>query len=380
MPIINAISNGSLRSFGVLVNRQRPVNLSVVGTVEVLVIGGGGGGAGPGNGGGGGSGGYSSSPAMSVTPATQYTVRIGAGGGSSANGSNTGIFTTASPGAAIIEWARGGGRGGGGTLPGDGNWGGPYPPANPDGYGGGGGGGNRPLFGVPPAGPGDPTFGGYAGPQGRQGGRGGFTPTNTGPVGQLGEPQFGGGGGGGGGATQAGGDGGDTITPYIYGGSWPFANNAPASITYENAWGGNGGNGISSTISGSTVYYCGGGGGGGDGGTNQVNIHAVGGRGGGGGGFAPNSPVGRRQYAGPTGALTGGNPGSGDSYTGGGGGSGSGQGGSGVVIIRYPISFARANATFISGEPIYSEDSSYRYYTFQGSGTIGFTPGTSVDP
>ena len=33
-----------------------------------------------------------------------------------------------------------------------------------------------------------------------------------------------------------------------------------------------------------------------------------------------------------------------------------------------------------TGEPIYSEDATYRYYTFQGSGTIGFTPGTSVDP
>ena len=55
MPIINAISNGSLRSFGVLINRQRPVNLSVPSSVEVLVIAGGGGGAGPGNGGGGGA-------------------------------------------------------------------------------------------------------------------------------------------------------------------------------------------------------------------------------------------------------------------------------------------------------------------------------------
>ena len=63
-----------------------------------------------------------------------------------------------------------------------------------------------------------------------------------------------------------------------------------------------------------------------------------------------------------------------------GGGSGGASGGSGVIIIRYPISLARANAQYITGSPIYSEDASYRYYTFQGSGTIGFTPGTSVDP
>lgn len=378
MPIINAISNGSLRSFGVLINRQRPVNLSVVGSVEVLVVGGGGGGANPGNGGGGGAGGYTSSPSMGVTPATRYTVRIGAGGGSNSNGTNSGIFVTSAPGSALITWARGGGRGGGGNQPGIGGNSGPS--TNPDGYGSGGGGGNRPLYGVPPAGPGNRTDGGASNlPQGQEGGRGGFTPTNTGPFGQGGEPQFGGGGGGGGGATQGGEWGGDTVTPYIYGGSWPFANNAPASITYQNAWGGNGGNGISSTISGSTFYYCGGGGGGGET-PNNTNRRAVGGFGGGGGGNSPGSPVGRRQYANPNGVLTGNHPGSGDSYTGGGGGAGGGQGGSGVVIIRYPISFARANATFISGEPTYSEDATYRYYTFQGSGTIGFTPGTSVDP
>ncbi len=138
MPIINAISNGSLRSFGVLINRQRPVNLNVVGSVEVLVIGGGGGGGSAGNGGGGGAAGYSSSPAMGITPATQYTVRIGAGGGSNANGTNSGIFVTSAPGAALISWARGGGRGATPNQPGIGGFSGPS--NNPDGFGAGGGG------------------------------------------------------------------------------------------------------------------------------------------------------------------------------------------------------------------------------------------------
>jgi hypothetical protein len=375
MPIISGFGNGSLRSYGTLIDRQKPVNLPGTGTIEYLVIGGGGSGGGPGNGGGGGSGGFQASPSYGVTPLLQYTIRVGGGGGG--NGTNSGIFATVS--GAAVSWARGGGSGGGQNAPGNGMWGGPYPPANPDGYGGGGGGGNRPLGGVPPLGPGDYTFGGYASDQGRNGGGGGKTPTNTGPLGHDGEPQYGGGGGGGGGASGAGENGGDTVTSYLYGGSYP-APSTPDSIKYASAWGGNGGNGTTSTITGATLGYSGGGGGGGDGGTNQTNIHAVGGLGGGGGGAAPNSPVGRRQYANPSGVLTGGHPGNGDAYTGGGGGAGGTSGASGVVIIRYPLSYARANAFLVSGSPIYSEDASYRYYTFQGSGTIGFSPGTSIDP
>jgi hypothetical protein len=56
---------------------------------------------------------------------------------------------------------------------------------------------------------------------------------------------------------------------------------------------------------------------------------------------------------------------------GGGGGAGTGQqggnGGSGFVFIRYPITFANAVTT-----GIYSNDATYRYFTFYGSGSIIF--------
>jgi hypothetical protein len=41
-----------------------------------------------------------------------------------------------------------------------------------------------------------------------------------------------------------------------------------------------------------------------------------------------------------------------------------------VVIIRYPISFAPASGT--TGSPTITTDSSYRYYTFTGNGSITF--------
>jgi hypothetical protein len=64
--------------------------------------------------------------------------------------------------------------------------------------------------------------------------------------------------------------------------------------------------------------------------------------------------------------------------TGGGGGAGgyspsavygtSGSGGSGIVIVRYPESFAAATST--TGSPTITVTGGFRIYTFTGSGSI----------
>jgi len=65
------------------------------------------------------------------------------------------------------------------------------------------------------------------------------------------------------------------------------------------------------------------------------------------------------------GAVTGGN----NTGDGGGGslGTSGGTGGSGIIIIRYPIYNTNSATT-----GIYTEDSNYRYFTFNASGTITF--------
>ena len=115
-----------------------------------------------------------------------------------------------------------------------------------------------------------------------------------------------------------------------------------------------GGAGIASAISGSVVVYAGGGGGGS---SNAGAYFAPGGIGGGGNGGS---------YASTT-------AGAGTVNTGGGGGGGptmnSGAGGSGIVIIRYPNTFADATSvtngtkTSITG---------FTVYTFLSSGSITF--------
>lgn len=145
-------------------------------------------------------------------------------------------------------------------------------------------------------------------------------------------------GGGGGGANQAG------IAAY-----WSIGTGAHA---------GNGGNGIPSAISGSTLYYGGGGGGGtadydpGEGG--------AGGEGGGGaGGYG--SGAGSPGTAGTT-NRGGGGGGSGNNYN------DPGAGGSGVVIIRYLTSDV-ISAT--GGTK--TTDGSYTIHTFTSSGTFAYT-------
>jgi hypothetical protein len=115
-----------------------------------------------------------------------------------------------------------------------------------------------------------------------------------------------------------------------------------------NGYGGNGGTGIASAISGTLTIYGGGGGGGGN--TN-------GGAGGAGGGGA--------------GAASSGSAGSTNTGGGGGGGhnTGGASGGSGIVIIRYPDIYKDAVSTTNGTKTTYT---GYKVYTFLSSGSIMF--------
>lgn len=164
----------------------------------------------------------------------------------------------------------------------------------------------------------------------------------------------------------------------------PIAGTAPPILSGQQR-GGNGGIGLTSTISGSSVIYAAGGGGYGYaiGGKAGGNVSA---NGAGAGGFG-----GQLTY-GPTGSFT--QPHGTPGYTGnsatnaafstavtnrGGGGGGSsmaaGAGGSGVVILRYPIRSLNGKILYIpassnTGSPTYTESGGYRIYTFTGSGSI----------
>jgi hypothetical protein len=133
------------------------------------------------------------------------------------------------------------------------------------------------------------------------------------------------------------------------------------SQSYNFSYGGNGGAGIASSISGSAIQYAGGGGGGVY--TNGVN--GLGSAGGGNGALRLTS----------TGALI--FPQSGLVNTGGGGGGSggldnvlSGAGGSGIVIIRYPSYQVAATST--TGGPEMYIAGAWRVYKFVASGTITF--------
>ena len=250
--------------------------------VEYLVVAGGGGGGGS-AGGGGGAGGYRSSvvgessgggssaeATLSLTASTNYTVTVGAGG--TGGGPNT-VNAPATNGSNSVFGsitATGGGRGAhdtsGGLLS-----------ANSGGSGGGGNDNNQ-------TGASGTANQGYGGGNGRTGSGGGGSN----------DPYASGGGGG---ASQAG---------------------ANAAITGS----GKGGDGVSSSITGTAVVRAGGGGGGADN-LRRTNSFGAGGNGGGG--------------AGGTGA---GNSATMNSGGGGGGGGNSpqssgGNGGSGLVIVRY---------------------------------------------
>jgi hypothetical protein len=256
---------------------------SNINNVEYLVVAGGGGGGTngiPWSNGGGGAGGYRSSVTgelsggnsspetkLSLTAATNYTITVGAGGSNAANGQNSSI------GSLVV--CAGGGQGGSGADPG-------FIPAGSGGSGGGAGGSGSVKSEVP----GTATTGqGFAGSLG------------SGTDGQNSA------GGGGGGAGQAGVRG--TIS----------SSNSVASA-------GKGGDGISSSITGSAVTRGGGGGGGRDNGS----LFGAGGAGGGGNGGA-NGGGGSNGVA-NTGGGAGGHADFRYSYT--------STGGSGIVILRYP--------------------------------------------
>lgn len=114
---------------------------------------------------------------------------------------------------------------------------------------------------------------------------------------------------------------------------------------------GYGGDGIASSITGSSVTYAGGGGGG-------AYIGGTGGTGGSGGGGTGQTRNGANGTAGT--ANTGGGGGGSvtvDSY----------NGGSGIVIVR-----ALQQASSTTGSPTYTTSGSYHIYSFTGSGSITY--------
>lgn len=297
-------------------------------TVDYLVVAGGGGGAayfGGGAGAGGlrtsygstSGGGASAESSLSLLTATNYTVTVGAGatGGvdkdtQAPNGSNS-VFST-------ITSTGGGGSasGGGGTVS----------AAQDGGSGGGGGSSSQSAGGSAVT---SPVVQGYAG------GSSGFLAPNY--------PSA-----GGGGASQVG------------------ASPANASVTN----GGNGGDGLSVSITGSAVSYAGGGGG-------AIGFYTPGSGGSGGGGTGA---VGGS--AGDTTTVaTNGSP-----NTGGGGGGGSTVttssptgstgtgGGSGIVIVRYPDAYdITVGSGLTTGQLNTTVGSGEKYTTFTaGTGTITF--------
>lgn len=266
-----------------------PANVT---SVEVLVVAGGGGGGR--FGGGGGAGGVIYNPNYRVTPGQTITVTVGAGGAGHPGDAQSGGTASNGGNSRFGDLIAIGGGGGGNYNQGGATG------ANAGAAGGSGGGSgsngnnvNHQLVQVPG---GSPTSG--------QGNRGGFQ-----------SPGYGIGGGGGGGAGTGGYDG-----------------------TRTEPYGGAGGHGILSTISGSPVYYGGGGGGCcGNAGTTYSGT-APGGLGGGGLGTGPGNSTSLSDGAANTG---GGGGGTCDSVIG--GTARAGNGGSGIVIVRYALTSAQAN-------------------------------------
>ena len=250
-----------------------------------------------------------------VQPPTsvEYLV-VGGGGGGGAGGNG------------------GGGGGAGGMLSGSGygvSKGSPISVVVGGGGGAGGKGGNSAFGSVVSIGGG---FGGNFGGGGNGGGSGGGGGSN-GAAGGSGTAGQGNGGGHGIGVNAAGGGGG-----------------RGAAGSNAGSGGGNGGAGLASSISGSSVNYAGGGGGSYVGGTS--------GSGGAGGGGAGTSGVGANGTNGRGGG-------------GGGGVSSGGAGGSGVVIIRYPDTYA--DPASVTGSPSVTVVGGYKIYTWTAVGSFSIT-------
>ncbi|MCX7248251.1 MAG: VCBS domain-containing protein, partial [Burkholderiales bacterium] len=247
-------------------------------TAQVLVVGGGGGGGA----GGGGAGGVLYNTSYNLTSASQHQVSVGTGG-------------TGGSGATLHALVQGGTNGSSSSFD------------TIAAFGGGGGGGYKSagLNGASSGGAGqDTAIATGAATQGYQGANGA---ANAGYV------AAGGGGGAGGVGTRG---------LYSIDG---YSNPSP---------GGDGGNGLTNSITGASTYYGGGGGGGVNTNAAAATIGGVGGLGG--GGAAARANFGQ----GSTGAAnTGGGGGGGDAE-----GSG-GAGGSGTVVVRYTLSTAQYGNT-----------------------------------
>jgi hypothetical protein len=295
--------------------------------VRVLLVGGGGGG-GYAIGGGGGGGGVIDMPAVSISPGNAYAMIVGAGGAQNTTGSSSTAFgATAAGGGGSAPYSTGqgknGGSGGGssGTDTGQMNYGGQATGSSL-------GSNSGTIYGNP----------------------GGSTPflRTAGPTGAAG------GGGAGGRALDR---------------------NSNSVATFKGQFG-NGGPGIASDITGTTLYYGGGGGGG-------AYYNGYAGDGGIGGGGAGSCTVGIGLATGGGSALNPGGDGTpcpvdglapggnGGANTGGGGGGGAwnlglgGTGGSGVIIVRYPLPVRATGGTItIVGNDV--------VHTFT-SGTSNFT-------
>jgi hypothetical protein len=287
-------------------------------TVEYLVVAGGGGG-GTQSAGGGGAGGVLSAASLSLTPGTAITVTVGGGGAGTAGGGNGDRPAGSSGNASVFGTITSAGGGGGGSY---------RSSTGQAGVAGasGGGGGIGPSTGG--------TGGSGTSGQGFGGGTGGADNSSTNDVA--------GGGGGAGGAGISYNDANTAIRGN--GGIGTATNIISTSTAVARSLG---------QVSGTSVYFAGGGGGA----THNGPRFGTGGLGGGGAGGNTN--------------LSGSN---GTPYTGGGGGGGSefnntgGTGGSGVVIIRYPSSYAVPAST--TGSPIVTTSDGYRTYIWTSSGSI----------
>lgn len=279
---------------------------NVPSTMDYLVVAGGG--AGAYYGAGGGAGGLLTASGVSITAGVTYTITVGGGAATvSAALSNSGSNSSISGSGFTTVTTVGGGGGSQNGL------------STAGANGGSGGGGGVPMSGGKGVYPGSSYL--SQARQGYDGGLGG---------GGVSGNYHGGGGGGAGGVGADGGAGAGGV-------------------------GGDGGLGYQSSITGTALYYAGGGGGSGFSGTQGVGGSGVGGSG--------NSST-----VGGDGAVYTGSGGGGGGYSG--GILAGGNGGSGVVIIRYPDTYALASST--TGSPTVTNPTGYRVYKFTGSGSITF--------
>jgi hypothetical protein len=334
-------NNTAATQLPVFTKSARPTPTTSTVQVEYLVIGGGG--AGGCWGGGGGAGGYLTNYGGSKTPLTSgldYAVVVGEGGVKPFTSFPQTTRVAANPGedssiiGTGISVIADGGGGGGGMVYGSSTT--EFPAQN-----GGSGGGASAIRNA--------TSGGSATTS--QGNDGGDSPAQ--------DPNFPGGGGGGG-ASSAGGDG-------------QSASGSPAYAA------GNGGDGVASSITGTSITRAGGGGGF-TYGISVTNVSSGGTGGGGAGGryVSSSNSYNPSQSDGEDGAANTGSGGGSASATGTGSGSQwygglPGGGGSGIVILRYPTNSSPVIKT--TGSLVYTEstDGSDTVIQFtEGSGNVSF--------